>query len=283
MTTPAGDGRASPGVAADGAEGRDSPRGRLLLVPNALDLGTEAVPLEDVLPAGAIAAAARLGHWVVEDARSARAFLNRVNRLVPLAQPLQATRISDLPRPPKGRPGGGGAAPAGRGAPSPWEALLAPALEGHDVGLLSEAGLPGVADPGAQLVAAAHALRVPVIALSGPSSITLAIAASGLNGQSFVFHGYLETEAGARRARLRELEAASRRLQQTQVFIETPYRNAVMLESALEALQPSTRLAVSCGLTLPDGWSHCRTISEWRTLKLVLPDRVPAVFSLLAP
>jgi 16S rRNA (cytidine1402-2'-O)-methyltransferase len=261
-------------------------RGRLLLMPNALDLGTEAVPLGDVLAAGVIAAAARLGHWVVEDARSARAFLNRVNRLAPLAQPLQETRIAELPRPQKGGPranagpAGGARAPAGAG--SPWEALLAPALEGHDIGLLSEAGLPGVADPGAQLVAAAHALGLPVVALSGPSSITLAIAASGLNGQSFVFHGYLETEAGARRGRLRELEAASRRLQQTQVFIETPYRNAAMLEAALEALQASTRLAISCGLTLPDGWSATRPVAQWRAAPVALPDRVPAVFSLLA-
>jgi len=259
---------------------------RLLLMPNALDLGTEVVPLDEVLAAGVIAAAARLGHWVVEDARSARAFLNRVNRLVPLAQPLQATRIAELPRPQKGGLRAGPAAgPGARGAagatPSPWEALLAPALEGHDIGLLSEAGLPGVADPGAQLVAAAHALRIPVVALSGPSSITLAIAASGLNGQSFVFLGYLETAAGARRARLRELEGASRRLQQTQVFIETPYRNAVMLEAALEVLAPNTRLAISCGLTLPDGWSLCKTAAQWKAAKVELPDRVPAVFSLL--
>jgi 16S rRNA (cytidine1402-2'-O)-methyltransferase len=257
--------------------GAPSARGRLLLMPNALDLGTEAVPLSDVLAAGVVAAAARLGHWVVEDARSARAFLNRVNRLVPLAQPLQATRIAELPRPQKGAPRGAG--PAGK---SPWEPLLAPALEGHDIGLLSEAGLPGVADPGAQLVAAAHALGIPVVALSGPSSITLAIAASGLNGQSFVFHGYLQTEAAARRARLRELEATSRRLQQTQVFIETPYRNQAMLEAALEALQPATRLAISCGLTLPDGWSAMRTAAEWKAARVTLPDRVPVVFSLLA-
>jgi 16S rRNA (cytidine1402-2'-O)-methyltransferase len=263
--------------------------GRLLLMPNALDLGTEAVPLGDVLAAGVIAAAARLGHWVVEDARSARAFLNRVNRLVPLAQALQATQIAELPRPPKsgtrGVPAGagpGGRSAAGGAAGSPWEALLAPALAGSDIGLLSEAGLPGVADPGAQLVAAAHALRIPVVALSGPSSITLAIAASGLNGQSFVFHGYLETDAGARRARLRELEAASRRLLQTQVFIETPYRNQAMLEAALDALQPATRLAISCGLTLPEGWSVTRTIGEWKAARTALPDRVPAVFSVLA-
>jgi 16S rRNA (cytidine1402-2'-O)-methyltransferase len=260
-----------------------TPPGRLLLMPNALDLGAAEVPLTDVIAGGVITAASRLLHWVVEDARSARAFLNRVNKVVPLAQPMQQTLISELPRAPKG------AQRAVPGKPpkpevakaSAWEQLLAPALAGADIGLLSEAGLPGVADPGALLVAAAHDLGIPVVALSGPSSITLAIAASGLNGQSFVFHGYLQTDVNPRRARLRELEATSKRLQQTQVFIETPYRNAVMLEAALEVLQPTTRLAISCGLTLPDGWSRSMTAAQWKAAKIELPDRVPAVFSLL--
>jgi len=255
----------------------DARRGRLLLMPNTLDLGAAEVPLTDVLAAGVISAASRLLHWVVEDARSARAFLNRVNKLAPLAQPLQQTQIAELPRPPKGAP-----RPAPATGASPWAALLAPALAGHDIGLLSEAGLPGVADPGALLVAAAHEAGVPVVALSGPSSITLAIAASGLNGQSFVFHGYLPAESGARRARLRELEAASRKLQQTQVFIETPYRNAAMLETCVESLQPATKLAIACGLTLADGWAHTRSVAQWKAAQAQLPDRVPAVFSLLA-
>jgi 16S rRNA (cytidine1402-2'-O)-methyltransferase len=266
-----------------------TPPGRLLLMPNALDLGAEEVPLTDVLADGVIAQASRLLHWVVEDARSARSFLNRVNRIAPLAQPLQQTLIAELPRAPKGPQRVIPGKPA-RGAPparpdvaraSPWELLLAPALAGADIGLLSEAGLPGVADPGALLVAAAHDLGIPVVALSGPSSITLAIAASGLNGQSFVFHGYLQTDVNPRRARLRELEATSKRLQQTQVFIETPYRNGVMLEACLEVLKPTTRLAISCGLTLPEGWSLCRTVAHWTAAKVALPDRVPAVFSLL--
>lgn len=263
--------------------------GRLLLMPNALDLGAEEVPLTDVLPGGVITQASKLLHWVVEDARSARAFLNRVNKITPLAQSLQQTLVCELPRAPKGpqraMPGkaakGSGAVKADVATASPWELLLLPATTGADIGLLSEAGLPGVADPGALLVAAAHDLGIPVVALSGPSSITLAIAASGLNGQSFVFHGYLQTDVNPRRARLRELEATSKRLQQTQVFIETPYRNSVMLEAALEVLQPTTRLAISCGLTLPDGWSMCKTAAQWKAAKIELPDRVPAVFSLL--
>ncbi len=262
-----------------GAADPSSP-GRLLLVPNALDLGTALVPLDDVLPRGAIAAAAALGHWVVEDARSARAFLKRVDALVPLAQPLQATQVVELPRPAKG-----GAAPKPHkpapGAVDPHDDLLAPALAGHDLGLLSEAGLPGVADPGALLVAAAHARGLVVRALSGPSSITLALAASGLNGQSFVFHGYLPTDGAARAARLRELEATSRKLQQTQVFIETPYRNEAMLAALLAALQPATRVAISCGLTLPGGWSATRSVAAWRAAGAAMPDKVPAVFALL--
>ena len=103
-----------------------------------------------------------------------------------------------------------------------------------------------------------------------------------LNGQSFVFHGYLPTDAGPRRARLRELEAASRKLDQTQVFIETPYRNAAMLEAAIDALAPTTRLAIACGLTLAEGWASTRTAAEWKAARVALPDRVPAVFSLLA-
>jgi 16S rRNA (cytidine1402-2'-O)-methyltransferase len=250
--------------------------GRLLLMPNTLDLGAPAVALDEVLAHGVIAQAARLQHWVVEDARSARAFLQRVNRIVPLAQPLQALDIVELPRPQKGGRGASGPGPRNAGE------LIAPALAGGDVGLLSEAGLPGVADPGAVVVAAAHAAGVAVVALSGPSSITLAVAASGLNGQSFAFLGYLPAEAQGRRTSLREIEATSRRLTQTQVFIETPYRNGVLFEAALECLQASTRLAVSCGLTLPGGWSRCRTVAAWRADRPALPDRVPAVFCLLA-
>ena len=253
-----------------------TPPGRLLLVANALDLGTQAVPLQDVLAHGVIAQAAHLRHWRVEDARSARAFLNRVHRIAPLALALQSLDIVELPRPLKGRPPA-----AGAGVPAPD--LLAPARSGADIGLLSEAGLPGVADPGAVLVAAAHAEGIPVVALSGPSSLTLALAASGLNGQSFAFLGYLPSEAEARHVRLREIEGISRRLQQTQMFIETPYRNGALMEAALQALQPTTRLAVSCGLTLPDGWSRCLTVAGWRHARPVLPDRVPAVFALLAP
>ena len=248
--------------------------GRLFLVPNTLDLGTEAVDLRQTLPDGVLQTAARLEHWVVEDARSTRSFLKRVSVNVPLAQPLQALQIVELPRP---RKGSGDSTPA-----SAWRELLQPALAGHDMGLLSEAGLPAVADPGAELVHAAHAAGVVVQTLAGPSSLLMAVAASGLNGQSFAFVGYLPQEAGERTARLRALEAMSRREKQTQLMIETPYRNAALLGAMLAALSPSTRLSVSCGLTLATAWTRSDTVAAWREKPTSMPDKVPAVFCLLA-
>lgn len=244
--------------------------GMLLLVPNALDLGAAAVDLQDVLPLGVLRRAAALRHWAAEDARSARAFLKRVDAIVPLALPLQAIDIRELPRP---RKGSGEAVPPGE-----WQSLLSPALDGHDLGLISEAGLPAVADPGAALVAAAHAAGVAVLALSGPSSLMLALAASGLNGQSFAFHGYLPQDTAARAQRLRELETAARRGTQAQIVIETPYRNAALLQAMLAVLAPVTRLSVSCGLTLPEGFTRSDSVACWRTKPTLLPDRLPAVF-----
>ena len=251
-------------------------KGRLWLMPNTLDLGTvaegQALPdLQDVLPLGAIRVAAGLSHWVAENARSARALLKRVDAVVPLAQPLQALSIRELPRPPKGKPDARAPAPD-------WAGLLAPAMEGHDVGLVSEAGLPAVADPGAELVRVAHAQGVTVMPLSGPSSLILAVAASGLNGQSFAFVGYLPTDATARTQRLRELEVHSRRWQQTQLLIETPYRNAALLQGLLQTLQGNTRLALSCGLTLTNGVSRSAQVSHWKRDKPVLPLDLPTVF-----
>jgi 16S rRNA (cytidine1402-2'-O)-methyltransferase len=249
--------------------------GRLLLVPNTLDLGSEGVDIRQVLPLGVLQRAAALTHWVAENAKTTRAFLKRVDAVAPLAQPLQSLTIAELPRPRKGAP----AAPADD---RELRLLLQPALAGDDVGLISEAGLPAVADPGAALVACAHELGIAVLPLSGPSSLVMALAASGLNGQSFSFVGYLPVEAAQRAARLRELEALSRRLGQTQLMIETPYRNPALLDALLATLMPATRLSISCGLTLDDGWSLTRTIAQWRQSPPQMPERVPAVFSLLA-
>lgn len=252
-----------------------TPPGRLILMPNTLDFGVDdTLDLRAVLPERVIETAARLGHWAAESAKTTRSLLKRVQALCPLAQPLQAVQITELPRPPKGRSAGDDSAV--------WRALLAPALAGHDLGLISEAGLPAVADPGARLVALAHAAGIEVVALTGPSSLLLALAASGLNGQSFAFVGYLPVEAAARTARIRELEALSARQQQTQLLIETPYRNETLRQALLASLKPGTRLSISVGLTLPGGWTRTAPVADWRQSGYALPDKVPAVFSLLA-
>ncbi|MCX2865145.1 SAM-dependent methyltransferase [Paucibacter sp. PLA-PC-4] len=254
--------------------------GKLYLVPNTLDFGVAdaEVDLQTVLPLHAIQIAARLGHWAAENAKTTRAFLKRVDAVIPLTQPLQSLQITELPRPPKGQPAGKTAGDQSKA----WSELLAPAHDGHDVGLISEAGLPAIADPGANLVAAAHAEGIEVVPLSGPSSLLLALAASGLNGQSFAFVGYLPVDAPARSARIRELEALSLRQQQTQLMIETPYRNEALMQALLTQLKPQTRLSVSCGLSLAQGWTRSTTVAQWRAKPQSLPDKVPAVFALLA-
>jgi len=250
--------------------------GTLFLVPNTLDFGVtaELPPLSDDLPMGVLRIAARLTHWVAENAKTTRAFLKRVDAVVPLAQSLQAIEIVELPRPQKG-------------AKTPQASediagLLSPALAGHDLGLISEAGLPAVADPGELLVDAAHRRGIKVVPMPGASSLMLALSASGLNGQSFAFVGYLPVEAAERTARIRELEALSRRATQTQLLIETPYRNDAMLEALIAALAPTTRLSVSCGLTLAQGWTRTDTVSGWRARKSAVPKDIPTVFALLA-
>ena len=258
-------------------------RGALVLVPNTLDLGTlghgadgAAEPdLQDVLPLGAIRVAAGLTHWVCENAKTTRAFLKRVNALVPLALPVQALDIRELPRPAKG---GGKPAPPAQLLP-----LLAPALDaGIDIGLLSEAGLPAVADPGAELVAAAHRLGLEVRPLAGPSAIVLAVAASGLNGQSFAFVGYLPQDEAGRAARIRALEARSLAERQTQLVIETPYRNEALMRSLLTHLRPNTLLSVACGLTVQGGWNRSLSVADWRRSPPQFAKHLPAVFGWLA-
>lgn len=159
--------------------------------------------------------------------------------------------------------------------------LLAPLRAGHDVGLLSEAGCPAVADPGANLVALAQQENIRVVPLIGPSSLLLALMASGLNGQRFAFLGYLPAKEDDRLKALRNLESESRKFRQTQLFIETPYRNRAMFDAILQACQPGTRLTVATDLTLPGESVLTRTIQQWKQTPPEI-ERRPTVFLLLA-
>ena len=252
-------------------------RGTLYLVPAPLDFGCDAqMPLQGSLPEATLLTAARLTHWVCENAKSARAYLKRVDALHPLAAPLQEQTITELPREvhKKGDHGGKGSA-AFDARP-----LLAAALAGHDIGLVSEAGMPAVADPGGSVVRAAHALGIAVVPLVGPVSLLLALAASGLNGQNFAFVGYLPQDSDERAQRIRALEALALKTHQTQLFIETPYRNAAVLQALLHTLHPNTRLSVSSGLTLATSTTRSQSVQQWRD-KPGGPDKnTPAVFAI---
>lgn len=254
-----------------------TPLGTLYLVPAPLDFGcTSEVPLADVLPAGTLRPASQITHWISENAKSCRAYLKRIDALYPLAAPLQAQHITELPRAvhKKGDHGAPGSAQ--------WDAaaLLAPLRAGHDMGLVSEAGMPAIADPGSSVVRAAHALGAPVVPLVGPVSLLLALAASGLNGQNFAFVGYLPQDGAERAQRIRALEALALKTGQTQLFIETPYRNAALWQALMQTLQPATRLAVAAGLTLAGAQVQCKSARDWQRTPLALDKHQPAVWAL---
>ena len=165
-------------------------------------------------------------------------------------------------------------------APAEVEAML-PLFEGQDVGLLSEAGLPAVADPGAALVALCHRHGIRVVPFVGPSSLMLALMASGLNGQSFAFRGYIPAKTDERRAAIKELERQSRALNQSQILIETPYRNDALLADLLQGLSPATRLCIAADISLPTEFICTKTVAEWRKAPAVIGKR-PCVFIILA-
>lgn len=257
--------------------------GTLYLVPTPLDFGCgdEAwAPIEQTLPTGTLGVAARLEHWVTENAKSTRAFLKRVNAHTPLQQALQAMDIQELPRELHKRGDFG----ADNAIKINVDRLLIPALAGYDMGLVSEAGMPAVADPGALVVRAAHKLSVPVCVLSGPSSLVMALAASGMNGQSFAFVGYLPQGNPERTGRIKELETLSQKTGQTQLFIETPYRNEGLMQALLNTLKPTTRLAVACGLALANEGRHngpsvfSGAVNEWPAKRSQLNWARPCVF-----
>lgn len=250
------------------------PTGTLYLVPAPLDFGCEsAASLDTALPRHTLQQAARLTHWIAENAKTTRAYLKRVDALYPLAAPLQAQQIVELPRQAHKK-----GDHHGSGQPFDARALLEPALQGHDIGLVSEAGLPGVADPGSSVVRAAHTLQLRVVPLAGSTSLLLALAASGLNGQHFAFVGYLPQDAAQRTQQIRKLENLARQSGQSQICMETPFRNAALWQALLHTLQADTWLSVSAGLTLETATSHSRPVREWRTHPVPVDNQTPAIF-----
>lgn len=246
--------------------------GKLYLVPAPLDFGCdEQAPLEDVVPARTLAVAARLDHWICENAKSTRAYLKRIHQLHPLRTPLQEQQITELPRQVHKKGDHDGTFDA--------RPLLAAASGGLDIGLVSEAGMPAIADPGSSVVRAAHDLGLAVVALVGPASLLLALGSSGLNGQNFAFHGYLPQDDAQRGLRIRQLEAVALKTGQTQIFIETPYRNSTLLAALLASLQDSTRLAVSWGLTLSQSYTRSTAVRQWKNSSSPIQNHLPAVFA----
>ena len=244
------------------SEQQDRKRGRLYLIPNGL--GGDA--LDTVLPVPVARIAAGLDYFVGENAKSTRAFLKRVDALASLARPIQSIEIAEL---------------SVSTPPAALPALLAPIVAGRDGGLVSEAGCPAVADPGATLVRLAHREGIEVRPLVGPSSILLALMASGLDGQRFAFNGYLPTDARERADAIRVAERRSRDASQTQIFIETPYRNQALLAALVQHCRPETRLCVACDVTLATEWIATRPIRDWGRDVPYLQKR-PVVFLFLA-
>jgi 16S rRNA (cytidine1402-2'-O)-methyltransferase len=246
-------------------------KGRLYLVPAPLDFGCDVeAPIQDVMPLETLRRAATLSSWICENAKSTRAYLKRVNEVQPLHQPVQQLQIQELPREVHKKGDHSGNFDA--------RPLLKPALEGLDMGLVSEAGMPAIADPGSSVVRAAHDLGLQVLPLVGPMSLMLALSASGMNGQNFAFVGYLPQDSSQRNQRIRELESLAQKTGQTQIFIETPYRNAALLQALLQTLQPGTRLALSCGLTMATGWSRSASAGNWKRDSAVAAPGLPTVF-----
>lgn len=256
--------------------------GTLYLMPTPLDFGCdELTSLDQVMPTHNLRIAFTLTHWISENAKTTRAFIKRVLELGPQLAPgeqvptLQERVITELPRLVH-KKGDAQALQSGFDA----KPLLQAALDGHDMALVSEAGMPAIADPGSSVVAAAQALGIRVVPLIGPSSLLLALAASGLNGQSFAFVGYLPQDAAQRSKRLQELEGLARKTGQTQLWIETPYRNAAMMQAITAHLQPTTRVLVASGLTLATASVRTHKVQDWKKQTQDWPKDLPCVFGL---
>ena len=231
--------------------------GILFLIPNTLG---ENAP-DEVIPQKVIETAKRLRHFIVEDVRTVRRYLRKIDRTFPIddSQFFELNQHTDR---------------------SKIEPYLKPLLDGNDMGIISEAGCPAVADPGADIVALAHRKGIRVVPLVGPSSILLAQMASGFNGQSFAFVGYLPIEAAERQKRLRKLEHRAKEENQTQLFIETPYRNMKLFDELTATLKGDTRLCIACDITLESEYIETRTIGEWKQKKPQDLNKRPTIFGI---
>lgn len=227
----------------------------LYLLP--VTLGDTAI--DKVLPAYNAGIIREIKHFIVEDVRSARRFLKKVDREID---------IDTLSFYPLNK----------HTSPEDISGYLNPLAEGHSMGVISEAGCPAVADPGADVVAIAQRRNLKVVPLVGPSSIILSVMASGFNGQSFAFHGYLPIEPNERSKRLKELEGRIYSEHQTQLFIETPYRNHKMLDDILKACRPQTQLCIAANITCEGEYIKTRTVKEWKGTALPDLSKIPCIF-----
>lgn len=233
--------------------------GKLYLIPVGLGPGGH----DNTHPPEVLRILAGIDCFIVERARTARAEIKRLGH----PAPVQSLDIHELPEPPD----------------TGWiDQRLDILLAGRNIGLMSEAGCPAVADPGALVVRRAHEKQLDVVPLVGPSSLLLALMASGLNGQSFAFHGYLPIPAAERAQRIAALETESAQWQRTQLFIETPYRNAAMLDALLQHCAADTLLCVASSLTTADEQLICRSVASWRKAPRPDLERRPSIFLLLA-
>ena len=232
-------------------------KGTLYLIP--CPISDETAPWA-VLPAANRAVMESLDYFIVENTRTARRFLSKAG----IARPIETLEFRELNE----------HTVAGREV----EELVAPLLAGRSAGVISEAGVPGVADPGALVAEACHRHGIQVVPLVGPSSIILAVMASGLNGQSFAFNGYLPVKPPERAQTIRRLERRAHAEGQSQLFIEAPYRNAKLLEQLLQVLAPATRLTVAADITAPGEFIATHTVEEWRRGRLPDIQKRPAIF-----
>lgn len=229
-------------------------KGKLYLIP--CPLGD--VPPLAVLPASVQTTIEKIDHYIVEHQKNARRFIKSISPEKEQSS-LKLQEINKFTQ------------------PEEIPAMLNPCLEGFDVGVISDAGCPGIADPGARAVHYAHENGIKVVPLVGPSSILLAMMASGFNGQNFNFNGYLPIEKSERKSELKRLEKLSKDFDQSQLFIETPYRNNQMLQSLIDILNPQTRICVACDITLPSEYIKTAPASVWKKIKVDLHKR-PTLF-----